>query len=346
LSSPISVTRDTLVVLALANSPHNNENFDFFTFAGVPPADSRYFIQIIHNGEPHPATRARLACLAEHPHIEFVIRENDIDMCAYRRGLLDPQLYHHKTDPAQFRRYLLLNGSVRGPFLRNSDRVNSWPEIFFRMLDDETALAGTTINPLEGHRKVHLQSMLLAMDQRALPTFLALTARCETFSELGLSFQEIRTWAIHSVEHTFTRAIIDQGYNVASTQVAWFGHDFRNATATAQRTPFWETDPQHPGDYYGLSGNLFEWVFMKTNRHLSPQALQTYSDWIRAQKQPAFLQFCAERHLEIPLLSPGKSSTSKWAAILAVIVATLLLLVALIRRFSPPVTSRHRSFLH
>ena len=74
----------------------------------------------------------------------------------------------------RFRRFLLLNGSARGPFVPAAFR-GPWPELFFSMLGKDVGLAGVTVNcdcdssqcrqNVDG---LHIQSYLLAFAHSAV----------------------------------------------------------------------------------------------------------------------------------------------------------------------------------
>lgn len=281
------IHKDTLIVVALANLPHINTNFDFFSYAGMPSQESRYFVLAVHNGEPDPIVKERLECLSKLSNFQYIIRENDIDMCAYRHVFMNPGVFSKMRAFKEFVRFIFFNGSVRGPFLRNFENVDTWPEIFLGVLSKDIALSGTTINARNGKvNELHLQSMLYGMDYRGVHVFLEMTSWCDNLNAI----RDKKQHAINNVELKFTNRIIDLGYNIASLQKYWNGHDFRNRANTASKPK--SADQAFIDAYFGITISLFEMVFIKTNRDISPKDLELHTQWISAQNKPKIEAFC------------------------------------------------------
>jgi hypothetical protein len=108
--------------------------------------------------------------------------------------------------------YVLMNSSVRGPFLpRYYPRALPWTAALTGLLTDEVKLAGTTIN-CQG--QVHVQSMVLATDNTGLEILLGAGAL-----DCPANLQD----AIQRYELASTAAILDAGCVVGLGCLGMFG---------------------------------------------------------------------------------------------------------------------------
>ena len=167
---------DTLIIYAFSHSDGWREDNLFYLLAIGLPSDPRYHFAVVVNGPLDPSWAALLDRVARRAGGAFEwLRRRDCgrDVCAWLSVLTGALALRQPL--ASFRRFLLLNGSARGPFVPAGFRV-PWPELFFAMLDDSVGLAGVTVNCLcewygcrvEDAGRLHIQSYLLAFDRGAV----------------------------------------------------------------------------------------------------------------------------------------------------------------------------------
>ena len=166
---------DTLILYAFSQSAGFREDNLFFLLAVGLPSDGRYHVAVVVNG-PLDHSWARLFDRVEQrsggAFEWFRRRDCGRDICAWLSVLDGAQPLRHPLH--RFRRFLLLNGSARGPFVPAAFR-GPWPELFFSMLGKDVGLAGVTVNcdcdssqcrqNVDG---LHIQSYLLAFAHSAV----------------------------------------------------------------------------------------------------------------------------------------------------------------------------------
>lgn len=131
---------------------------------------------LIINGDSNLPLEALLATTAaqREGRVQLLRRPNT----CYDGGSMGEVLRAQPRLAESYRYYILMNSSVRGPFLpryfqaifkANSEegcsRALAWTSVLTSLLDDEVKLAGTTISCMG---QVHVQSMVLATDQFGL----------------------------------------------------------------------------------------------------------------------------------------------------------------------------------
>lgn len=202
------------------------------------------------------------------PRILVIVRENSgYDMCASKivleRGLA--------PRPGTYTHVVLMNGSVRGPFLPNYVSI-SWIDAFQQFLAGGVKLVGTTINCLSSKRdrsagftSLHVQSMVLVTD-----------AEGARVMQPVLQCYDERNEAVSHGEIGTSQAVLRAGYGIAALQHSWkdfpvFMHDLA-APEVAKRCALVSEstggDPSWPGVYLGGEPHALELVFIKTNREL------------------------------------------------------------------------------
>ena len=216
------------------------------------------------------------------PRVHVVVRENvGFDMCGSKlvleRGLA--------ARPGTYTHVVLMNGSVRGPFLPTYV-AGSWIDAFQQFLVDGVRLVGTTINCLSslrddaaGFTSLHLQSMVLALDAAGVRTIQPVL-QCYGEMAEAISHGEIGT----------TQSILAAGYGVAALQSSWHGFPIfsgdlasievaRRCAAVSESTG---GDPSLPGAYLDGEPHPLELIFVKTNRNLD-EALLRHETLLREQ---------------------------------------------------------------
>jgi hypothetical protein len=259
--------RATLIVFAYAEGEYRNSNLEYFVKKGGIISSSRYYYVFIGSGVKWKKTKY-YKWICRFKNTEMIERENTgFDSCGWKQVL---RKYRHL-----YSRYILLNGSVRGPFLPVYASHIPWPEIFLRPFENgnphKYGLSGTTINC--NIDKIHVQSMLLAFTN-ATQDIIYNSLGCFRTKEL----------AIDNGELNYSKQILEHGYNLYSLLKYWENHDFRNATATKLKCVDSPLDMLWPMQYKGMDVHPLELVFIKTNRGLSPVAIQRYSQWQKTRR--------------------------------------------------------------
>ena len=127
----------------------------------------------------------------------------------------------------QFKYFVLLPDSVRGPYLPSYVPPATWPDLLTSMLTPTVKLVGPSINCMYCHHELsmctqpgglHVQGYMLATDRVGLAILLRHWRRPHDKSD-----------SIRHNEMGASPAIFSAGYNVAVLQHFWNGHDFLNA---------------------------------------------------------------------------------------------------------------------
>ena len=190
-----------------------------------------------------------------------------------------------------FKYFFMINSSIRGPFLPNYFPATiSWTTVAKQTLSDAVKLSGISINcyccahdqtdckrscsEKDGLKYLHVQSFFLVTDRTGLEII-----------RPSLACYDNKVDAIFNGEILFTNRILGSGFNVASMNKFWYGHDFREANATASLctavakvTPTYNGDTQFAKSYFGMDHNPYESMFIKTNRG-DFQAYKLYTRW-------------------------------------------------------------------
>jgi hypothetical protein len=218
---------DTLILYAFSQSAGWREDNLFFLLAlGLPPR-GRYHLVVIVNGPLDPSWARLLDHVARLARGAFEwVRRRDCgrDICAWLSLLGGVLPLRHPL--ARFRRFLLMNGSVRGPFVPAGFRA-PWPELFLSLLGDGVGLAGATVScAFPGYspddaETLHVQSYLLAFASGPVLEAAAALMRtaCAT-AKPDISAHEL-AGKIEVFERRLTRDVLDLGLNVAVTQHLW-----------------------------------------------------------------------------------------------------------------------------
>lgn len=283
-------------------------NLLFFLKQGLLPADGGYHFAFIINGA-YPQRAALLAEAAKLPNVEVIYRENiGFDCCAWKLTLSEalraldeatggdgpPVKLRHA--PRSFKFFVLMNGSVRGPYMPSFlPPAFPWPRLFTDKLSDDVRMSGLTVNcQLENRpltRSLHVQTMVYSFRVEDLDFVLGQMqcVRGTADDKFGV---------IMACEHGMTRHFDEAGYNYAVMPPAWRGHDFRNKEATAARCrttelssaqgagadPWFNAQRGDPSSPASLWLSPTDLVFLKTNAVYPKQTLETYEAWQLASR--------------------------------------------------------------
>ena len=146
-----SQAADTLILYVSSPSEAGigmwEDNLDFFLAQGLV-SNPRYQIVLVmnHRRELAYARRAKLDALASWAgNFEWHSFDGSRDTDAWRAVFNGQLMSTLGFDLARIRRFLLLNSSVRGPFVPPFFTM-PWPEAFFSLLSEDKVLAGMTVN--------------------------------------------------------------------------------------------------------------------------------------------------------------------------------------------------------
>lgn len=251
-----------------------NDNMDFFIKHGVKERNDVDFLFVINGPDTID--------LPKYNNVKCLNRKNGgRDFGGWSHGLfmkIDDQYLYQK-----YEKFILINSSVRGPFLPVWAKDIDWIKVFTDLLTDNVKLAGTTIGVVEVDckRLPHVQSMLLVTDQIGIQIGIdngIFTLNCDTI--------DLKQNIITQKEIGFSTYILQNNYNIACLLSAYKGIDFRDPKdAELMENPFREKE------YYGMDIHPYEIIFKKvpprsTNGITSLKVVSKYTKWINGEHYP------------------------------------------------------------
>ena len=265
------------------------------TFDKINRTNSVLIVYVYYENGPHHANFAYFLRHALHTAADFVLVINgDIsqeidDMLPYTMNnvriikknntCFDFGSYSialTQLPPNNYKRYILLNASVRGPFVPMY--VNAcWSNIFTDRLNHKIKLVGTTFNCFgldPTQRNPHIQSMLLAVDDVGLHILLSMF-RCYTDK-----YKSIR-----EVETQLANKIRSAGYSVDVLMASY--HTNKDYYDQCNHNDVYGFDK----GYFGTYINPYEVVFIKTNNHVDTKTLDVYT-WIMDSRNYSSFDYC------------------------------------------------------
>ncbi|KAM0748986.1 hypothetical protein T439DRAFT_327486 [Meredithblackwellia eburnea MCA 4105] len=265
LKSSTSTTNSTstLILYAYHESEDARANFQFYLRHALH--DQADFI-FIFNGETED-----VALVPQRPNIKIIQRNNTCyDLGAYGEVLL-------KNDKELRRRYskfILMNASVRGPFVPRWSDV-CWSEAYSSKITQKVKMAGMTMNCLGGKAPWipaladkgpwrHIQSMILATDTVGIDLLL---------TPEGLDACHNDYNGAISTEIGLTKLITNAGYDVDAMGLGF--HSEPDFTKTCELEDVWDE-----GNYFGENVNPFDTMFVKTKRGIQAHTLDRYTEWV------------------------------------------------------------------
>ncbi|KAJ3306820.1 hypothetical protein HDV03_003857 [Kappamyces sp. JEL0829] len=185
------------------------------------------------------------------PNVRVFQRDNScFDMGAQKEVL-------SKIDTSRYKRFLLTNASIRGPFIPLWVENRCWSDKYFNRLNQHTKLVGMTANcNFPNPRDRHIQSMLLAFDRKGLDLVMD-HFRC--FSNYAD--------AVDNGEIPLTAKFAQAGY--AAETVAFVTSTYNGLS----NKEYWERcssldgqpalDIHFPNNYFGMDLHPFDTMFVK-----------------------------------------------------------------------------------
>lgn len=178
------------------------ENLRFFLRVAMDPthdSDVVDYVLVVNGDTKLPLTKLLAATPA---HREGRVRVVHRPNTCYDGGTMGEVLRAYPRLATAYRYFVLMNASVRGPFLPRYFAATvggPWTAVLTSLLSDETKLVGTTLS-CQTH--VHVQSMVLATDRVGLAVL----------QERGvLKCPATLRQAIHTYELQASAAILDAG---------------------------------------------------------------------------------------------------------------------------------------
>jgi hypothetical protein len=256
ITAPESNDLSTLIVYAYAPGSYRDENLKFFVRKGGIVDDPTYQYVFIASG----ASWTNLTItkdILRFQNVKLMERENTgYDSCAWKQVLTEYGM--------KYARFILLNGSGRGPFLTNSAPVY-WPELFLKPFENSTVgLSGSTFNC----DRTHIQSNVLGFTRKTYQII---------YDTLGCWNDKLDV--INKAEVAYSNNVLNAGYNLFVMMLYYKGHDFTDKEKTAEKCKGITDDIYYPGKYFGIDYNPLEVIFIKTNRKITPKVIENYSLW-------------------------------------------------------------------
>ncbi|KAL8735942.1 MAG: hypothetical protein Q9166_000504 [cf. Caloplaca sp. 2 TL-2023] len=252
LLAPSDLPKDTLILYAYHETENARKNAEFFIRHGLHDAADFLFI---FNGKETDLDKLLPPDAAN---IKVTRHENRChDVGAYGEALKDLG-----DSIKQYKRFILLNSSIRGPFVPHWSQ-ECWSDAYLGRLTDQVKLVGMSYNCEPFDR--HVQSMILATDQTGLDVLTAPSSgtlsTCPDTHRLAIE-----------VEIRITGEIKKAGYKVDAMMQEFQGsEDFSDTCKGADRN--WEG--AYPDGHRGKAGFLhpYETLFFKANRGVQEKML-------------------------------------------------------------------------
>ncbi|KAK6509776.1 hypothetical protein TWF481_004506 [Arthrobotrys musiformis] len=238
-----------LILYAYHETPNARQNAIFFINHGLHSGADFIFIL---NGHTNLTLLIPTA-----PNIKIVQRPNKcFDLGSYGEVLTA----HNDKLIKKYDKFIMLNGSIRGPFMPTWSR-ECWSDAYLAKVTDTNKLVGMTFNcdPVYGVR--HLQSMIFATDRIGIMTLLPIMNTC------------FPTWlsAVYG-ESNSTHAIMDAGYTVSAMMTSFASEEHYAETCK-------HGDILLEKAYFGGNVHPYETIFQKANRGFGQNVLDKLTEW-------------------------------------------------------------------
>lgn len=176
--------------------------------------------------------------------------------------------------------FIFVNNTCTGPFLPVYVRQR-WTDLLIQLVDDEYKLVGATINYWYG--KPHVQSYLLCTDKIGLRIAIDNKVFSRDINEIYKN-KDLTKWPekwelINKHEIEFSKVLLDAGYNIRSLMKGLDKYDFRKYRNAGMFITFngpTNHDMTHPNAYFGISIQLYEVMFFKSNRGITDDILNSH----------------------------------------------------------------------
>ncbi|CZT01001.1 uncharacterized protein RAG0_08844 [Rhynchosporium agropyri] len=245
-----------LVTYVYVESDYARINLKFFIDHGLHAAADFVFIL---NGE----TDVGSLIPQDQANIKIIRRQNTCYDLGSHWEVLNARNRGGKALRDTYKRFILMNASVRGPFIPHWSR-ECWTSAYLGKLNDK--LVGSAINCRDGTSNQYVMSMIWATDSIGLNLILTPAGIGQCFSTLEETILgEIRT----------TPLLKSSGYHVDAMMTMFQSkpdYGFENCAV--------EGDMLAEKGYAGFNVHPFELMFIKTNRGIDPLMIETMSKWV------------------------------------------------------------------
>lgn len=274
-TSPKAQSDIPLITYVYAETPSARANLEFFIAHGLHAAADFVFVL---NGE----TDAELL-IPDQENIGYIKRPNDCyDLGSHSEVLKNNDLYK------QYKRFILMNASIRGPFLPYW-AGGCWSDLYLSKLSDKVkvcipfcayVVSHVDIYQLVGMTgncwpQFHIQSMIWATDITGLELLMQPEG-------IGNCFHDWQT-AVNAEIHS-TSLITDAGYEVDAMMSIF--HSDKDYIAHCDNSVngdyLWEKK------YNGANVHPYETIFLKSNRDIDPVLLESLTTWHNARNYSSY----------------------------------------------------------
>ncbi|RYP21193.1 hypothetical protein DL765_002332 [Monosporascus sp. GIB2] len=257
-----------LILYAYSETENARENLRYFVANGLHGAADFVFVL---NG---PTDAAPTLIPRGRPNVRVVSWPNTCyDLGSHGEVLRKDGLWKG------YDRFILLNASVRGPFVPYWSGA-CWSDVYLDRVTEKAKLVGMTVNC---RPQMHVQSMVWATDSAGMELLLY-PRRDESEGDGGrlVALQgcyDEKDVAI-GAEVGATAAIRGAGYEVDAMMAAFHGGssgwDYCESEAGIGASA---GDVLFDGAYFGTNVHPYETVFFKANRGIDPRTLDLLSAW-------------------------------------------------------------------
>lgn len=213
------------------------------------------------------------------PNIKVIKRDNThYDFGAYEHALKN-------TDIKQYKFFIFLNTSVRGPFIPIYANIK-WYEAFINLIKEDIKLVGTTINFLNSKTvhsyifeemtgisipHIHVQSQFFVMDLECL---LYLLNDTDLFS--NYDYKNKMEGFIARKEIMMSQLVLKNGWNISAILPEYQNIDFR--CLNEYNSP--NSDPYFQDSCFGRTLHPYDCIFIKTNRGISVNEIDSMTKYL------------------------------------------------------------------
>ncbi|TKW55201.1 hypothetical protein CTA1_1249 [Colletotrichum tanaceti] len=269
LGAPAKQADRALILFTYAESEASRANLLFFLRHGLHGAADFVFV---FNGDTDAA-----ALVPSRENVKIVKRDATcFDLGAAGQVLREGDLWK------RYRKFILMNASLRGPFLP-SWTDSCWSDLFLSKVTDKVKLVGITANCSP---RFYLPSMILATDKVGMSLLLdpqaALAA--STPDKYGGADDPVGlsgcydSWekAVHA-EMGMTSIILNGGYGVDVMMSGFHRGVGHKAYCDMSQGV---GDVLNPGGYFGSNVHPYETVFINPSRGITPVLVDNLGQWM------------------------------------------------------------------
>jgi hypothetical protein len=256
-----------LVIYVYADThSFSKSNLEYFVRVGVHKSSNVDYYIILQQINQTYVNETNLPELPRYAH--YIRHENK----CFDLGTIGWFLSNENINQNNYKYFIFLNSSVRGPYLVSYYEYNQWYDVFTKLINNYTKLVGPTIS-CQG--APHVQSYFWVTDKEGLSLLLK---NGDIFT-----CHQTQVDAIYGGEIPASKVMFDAGFGIDSLMKKYKGYDFRiNRNLDCERME----NPTSDKKVDGISLDPFEVVFIKlkfsTNDYQHVQSrISAYDKWIQ-----------------------------------------------------------------